>query len=121
MLFRSEAAYDTIFFISARISAASLVAFIVAEFADVAIFSKIREKLGKKALWLRTNLSNFLAMFLDTVLFMSLAFYDFQTPFGENFSFLIGLILPYWGLKCLASVIETPFAYWGVRWLKQDK
>jgi uncharacterized integral membrane protein (TIGR00697 family) len=117
----TESAYDQIFHISARISAASLVAFIVAEFSDVIIFSKIREKLGKNSLWLRTNLSNFSAMFLDTVLFMTLAFYNLSLPLTDNWNFLISLIVPYWLLKCFASVVETPIAYWGVAWLKKDE
>jgi queuosine precursor transporter len=114
----NEPAYDTIFGQSARIAAASLVAFALAEVLDVWVFSKIRERLGKKALWLRNNVSNFAAQLVDTVLFMSLAFYALDKPFGANVSFLVGLMLPYWLLKCAMSVIETPFVYLGVRWLR---
>lgn len=116
----TEAAYDKIFVSSLRISAASLIAFTIAELTDVFIFTKIRQRLGKKALWLRNNASNFAAQFFDTVLFISLAFYSFAQPFGSNVKFLIGLIIPYWLLKCSMSVIETPFVYAGVRWLKSD-
>lgn len=115
----SEAAYDDIFGKSARIAAASLIAFALAEFLDVFLFVKIREKLGKSKLWLRTNVSNFGAQLIDTVVFMSLAFYVFDQSFVANYSFLLGLIIPYWLLKCFMSVIETPFVYLGVRWLKK--
>lgn len=115
----SEKAYEAVFNVSARISAASLIAFTVAEFLDVFIFARLRQKFGKKALWLRTNASNIISQFFDTSLFMVLAFYALNKPFGDNFSFLIGLILPYWLLKCLMSVIETPLVYLGVRWLKE--
>lgn len=117
---QNENAYDTIFGLSARISAASLIAFAVAEFTDVIVFVKIRQKLGKKALWLRNNISNFIAQFFDTVIFMTLAFYAFNQPFMSNFNFLLGLIIPYWLLKCFMSVIETPLVYLGVKWLRQD-
>lgn len=117
----SEAAYDTIFGLSARIAAASLTAFALAEFLDVFVFAKIRQKLGSKRLWLRNNVSNFSAQLVDTVVFMTLAFYAFNRPFGDNVSFLFSLILPYWLLKCFMSVIETPFVYLGVKWLKEDK
>lgn len=117
----SETAYDQIFMKSARLSAASLIAFTFAEFLDVYVFSKIREKLGKKRLWLRTNGSNFVAQFVDTLIFMTLAFYALSLPFGDNFTFLLGLIIPYWLLKCFMSVIETPFVYLGVKWLKKGK
>lgn len=117
----SETAYDAIFNKSARIAAASLIAFTIAEFLDVLAFSKIRERLGKKRLWLRTNGSNFIAQFVDTLVFMTLAFYAFNRPFADNFSFLLGLIIPYWLLKCFMSVIETPLVYIGVKWLRKEK
>lgn len=117
----SEKAYDTIFGLSARIAAASLTAFALAEFLDVFVFAKIREKLGKKALWFRNNASNFASQFLDTFVFMFLAFYSFDKVFSDNFPFLISLIIPYWLLKCFMSIVETPLVYLGVKWLKKDK
>lgn len=117
----SELAYDTIFGVSARIAAASLTAFALAEFLDVYVFARIRKALGAKKLWLRNNVSNFTAQFVDTVVFMTLAFYAFNNSFSSNVSFLTSLVLPYWLLKCFMSVIETPFVYLGVSWLKRDK
>jgi len=117
----SEEAYDHIFGKSARIAFASLTAFAFAEFLDVFIFAKLRQKLGKSKLWLRNNASNFVAQFVDTVIFMSLAFYSFTDPFSQNVLFLWQIILPYWLLKCFMSIIETPFVYMGVKWLKDKK
>lgn len=114
-------AYSIVFGLSARIAAASLVAFAVAEFTDVIVFVKVRKALGKKALWLRNNVSNFSAQFLDTTIFMTLAFYALDQSFSSNFSFLLSLIIPYWLLKCFMSVIETPLVYLGVKWLKSEK
>ena len=116
-----ESAYDTIFSKTARISAASLTAFAIAEFLDIQIFSKLREKMGKSKLWLRNNISNFIAQFIDTFVFMILAFYSFDTGFGENAMFLFSLIIPYWLLKCFMSIIETPFVYLGIKWLKNSE
>ena len=115
-----ENAYDLIFTTSSRIAAASLTAFALAEFLDVFIFATIRQRLGKSKLWLRNNASNFLAQFIDTLVFMTLAFWAFDKGFLNNINFLWSLILPYWLLKCFMSVIETPFVYLGVKWL-QDK
>ncbi len=116
---KTEGAYDIIFGLSARIAAASLTAFTLAEFLDVFIFAKIRQRFGKKALWFRNNASNFVSQFVDTFVFMFLAFYAFDKPFDNNVGFLFSLILPYWLLKCFMSVIETPFVYLGVRWLRK--
>lgn len=118
---KSEGAYDQIFSLSIRISAASLTAFILAEFTDLLVFTKMRQKLGKKGLWLRNNVSNFVSEFLDTAVFMFLAFYAFDKPFAGNVVFLSSLILPYWLIKCFMSVIETPLVYLGIPWLKDAK
>lgn len=115
----TEKAYELIFGVSARIAAASLIAFTIGEFTDVFIFAKIRQRLGKKALWLRTNASNIISQFFDTGLFITLAFYSFNMPIMQNVNFLLSLIIPYWILKCFMSFIETPLAYLGVGWLKR--
>ena len=116
-----EESYDLIFSASARIAAASLTAFALAEFMDIFVFAKLREKFGKRALWFRTNASNFISQFLDTTVFITLAFYALGEPLSKNAIFLVGLILPYWLLKCFMSVIETPLVYLGVGWLKKEK
>lgn len=118
---KSEGAYDQIFAVSARIAASSLIAFAIAEFMDVLIFARIRKTLGKKKLWLRNNVSNIVSQFFDTTIFMFLAFYAFDKSIMSNSSYLFGLILPYWLLKCFMSVIETPFVYLGVKWLREKK
>jgi hypothetical protein len=115
----TEVAYDTIFKISIRFSIASLVAFALAEILDVLIFYRLRQNMGKKNLWLRTNLSNFISQFIDTTTFIVLAFYALDKPIGQNLSFIFGLVLPYWLLKCVMSIIETPFVYLGVSWLRK--
>ena len=117
----TEGAFDTVFKSSMRISAASLVAFAVAQLTDILVFVKIRQRLGKKALWLRNNASNFVAQLIDTTVFITLAFYSLSRPLGDNIGFLVGLIVPFWLLKCFMSVIETPFVYAGVKWLRKDK
>lgn len=117
----SENAYDKIFGLSARFSLASLIAFISSDFLDVYIFAKMRKALGKKGLWLRVNVSNFLSQFVDTVVFMTLAFWALDMSFLSNFTFILSLLIPYWIIKCIISVIETPLVYWGVNWLRSEK
>lgn len=116
---KTEGAYDTVFRLSTRIAAASLIAFAIAEFTDVFVFIYIRQRLGKKALWLRNNVSNFIAQFADTVIFMTLAFYALDKSFSSNLVFLTSLIIPYWLLKVVMSIIETPLVYLGVKWLRK--
>ena len=115
----SETAYDAVFGASARIALASLVAFGVSELLDVAVFAKLREHLHDRALWFRNNVSNFAAQLADSVVFVTLAFYSFSHSPASNAGFLLGLILPYWLLRCGLSVLETPFVYAGVAWLRR--
>lgn len=115
---KTESSYDTIFSASIRISAASLTAFAVSELMDVAIFARLRDKLKGRALWLRNNATNFVSQFMDSAVFLSLAFYAVHESFGSNVSFLWSLLLPYWLLRCGLSVIETPLVYLGAWWLR---
>ena len=112
-------AYKTIFSQSIRISLASLIAMAVSNFADIKIFWKLKQKLTKYGLWFRNNLSNHLAVLLDTVVFMTLAFYNPSHSFSNNFQFLLGIIIPYWLLKAFMSTLSTPFVYAGIKWLKK--
>lgn len=116
----SEAAYDSIFQQSIRMSIASIIAFACSQLLDIAVFSKLRERMQKHALWLRNNLSNFIGFFVDSLVFLTIAFYALDTGFTENVSFIVSLLIPYWLIRCGLSIIETPFVYAGVKWLKND-
>ncbi|MBU0576608.1 queuosine precursor transporter [Patescibacteria group bacterium] len=112
----SSDAYQLIFGKSMRIILASLTAFFVSERLDVFVFSKIKAKLADHHLWLRNNVSNLLGQLIDTILFMTLAFYQ-----PGNIGFLISLIIPYWLLKSFSSLAMTPLVYKGVAWLKEEE
>lgn len=112
----SNEAYTLIFQKSLRITLASLIAFFVSERLDVFVFSKIKARLKSRQLWLRNNLSNIFGMLIDTVIFMTLAFYQ-----PGNLGFLISLIVPYWLLKSFSSALMTPLVYRGVAWLKNKE
>ena len=112
-------AYNTIFGTSIRLAIASIFAFASAEMIDVLIYSKLREKMKQKGMWLRNNVSNFIGQFIDSSVFMIIAFYSFDISPISNYNFLIGIILPYWIVKCLMSVIGTPLAYAGVAYLRK--
>jgi queuosine precursor transporter len=116
--YKNDEIYRNVFGNSLRIIIASLTAFAVSEFTDVYIFNAMRKKWGQKLLWLRTNLSNFLGQLIDTTVFIFIAFY-LVTPAYDLHKMLV-IIIPYWLLKMFFSVIETPFCYLGVKWLKKE-
>lgn len=117
----NEPAYDSVFHNSIRMSVASLIAFASSAFLDIAVFAKLRARMHKRALWFRNNASNFISQFVDSLVFLTIAFYAFGHTLGSNASFITSLLIPYWLLKCLMSALATPLVYAGVKYLKSDK
>src|SRR5205814_9747281 len=114
-------AYVTIFHYAIRFSLASLAAYAISELLDLPIFAIIRDKMNGQSLWLRNNVTNFIAQFMDSFIFIFLAFYMTGLSFHANFTFLFSLIIPYWLIRCSLSIIETPLVYLGVWWLRGSK
>lgn len=115
----SNDAYNSIFGTSIRFALASIAAFLAAEIIDVFIYSKMRERMKRKGMWLRNNVSNLVGQFIDSTVFVVIAFYAFDMSIGGNIAFLTGIVIPYWAVRCLMSIVGTPLAYAGVRFLKK--
>jgi len=111
--------YTTIFSTTIRIFIASITAFLIAQFHDVWAFNFWRKKTKGRYLWLRNNLSTIVSQFLDTTIFMFIAFYNISPKF--NVEYIFTLIIPYWLVKVLFAILDTPFCYLGVRWLSGSK
>ncbi len=102
--------YDQIFGTSLRIAIASLVAFAIAEYQDVYSFFLFKERWGKRLFWLRSLLSNMWSQFIDTVIFMVIAFagvYETST--------LINIIVSWWLFKVAMGFLYTPLSYIGMK------
>ena len=106
--------YNQIFGLSARISIASLVAFVIAEYQDVIAFFFFRKHTGEKKFWFRSNLSNAWSQFLDTVIFMFISFLGIYP-----ISTIIAIIIPWWLFKILMGFLYTPLSYLGIYLLKE--
>jgi len=106
-------AYNTVFGISLRIAIASIVAFVVAEYQDVISFFYFKSNVGSKYFWIRSNLSNLWSQLLDTVLFMTIAFYGvYSNPT------LLRIIITWWLFKVAMGLLYTPLSYLGLRLLR---
>ena len=112
----SNEAFLEVFNPSLRIIGASILAFLIAQIHDIAAFEYWKKLTGGRFLWLRNNASTIVSQFLDSTIFMFLAFY-LATP-QYNVEFIFALIIPYWLLKVVIAIADTPFVYLGVRWLK---
>ncbi len=116
----TESAYDTIFHNSIRMSVASIIAFASSAFLDIAIFARLKKRMHRRALWFRNNASNIISQFIDSAVFLTAAFYALEIGLGANVSFIFGLLLPYWLLRCAMSLLTTPLVYAGVRLLRSE-
>ena len=111
----AHSSYDVIFGVTARISIASLLAFVIAEYQDVIAFFFFRKKFGSEHFWIRSNLSNIWSQFLDTVIFTLVAFVGIYPM-----STLVGIIIPWWLYKVAMGLLYTPLSYIGI-YLLRDK
>jgi len=109
-------AYRTVFGNSLRMVLASITAFTFAQLHDIWAFHFWKKQTRGKMLWFRNNISTVVSQFIDTTIFMFIAFYMMTPKF--DVSFIFALIIPYWLFKVLFAFLDTPLVYLGVRWLK---
>jgi uncharacterized integral membrane protein (TIGR00697 family) len=112
----NQEAYASVFGSSLRMTAASIIAFIFSQFHDVWAFEFWRQKTSGRFLWLRNNASTIVSQFIDTTVFMFAAFYRVSPKFTVGF--IVSLIIPYWLCKVVLALLDTPFCYLLVRWLR---
>src|SRR3989344_1987459 len=86
-----------------RIMLASWIAFLISENFDAYVFSWFKNITKGKHLWARNVFSSIPSMALDTVIFVTIAFYGLQP--------ILPLITGVLVLKWLVGVIDIPFMY----------
>ena len=112
----NQEAYASVFGASLRMIIASMVAFALSQFHDVWSFHLLKKWTNNRFLWLRNNVSTMVSQFIDTTVFMFIAFYAINPKFTVGFIF--SLILPYWLFKVGFALVDTPLVYGLVAWLK---
>jgi uncharacterized integral membrane protein (TIGR00697 family) len=100
----------------------SLAAYIVSQNWDVIAFHGIGERTGGRHLWMRNLGSTATSQLIDTVIFVLLAFYGVPIVLGIgdtlSVNVLIGLIVGQYIIKFLIAVVDTPFVYAVVGYLR---
>ncbi len=112
----AQDSYGMIFGISLRMSLASLLAFVIAEYQDVLAFFFFKKKLHDRVFWLQSNLSNLWSQLLDTLIFMFVAFWGIYPV-----KVILLMSLPWWLYKVGAGLLYTPLSYLGIRMLRYEK
>lgn len=120
-----QEAFNSIVGLSIRITVAGCVSFIISQYWDVTVFHWIKNKKESEfsdkerklpALWWRNTLSTMTSQFIDSTIFVSIAFLGLY----EN-KMVINMIIAQWMIKCIIALIDTPFAYWGRSVLIDDE
>lgn len=96
-----------------RMTLASLGAFSVSQFLDVFLFHKLKERCNGKKKWLRNNLSTMTSQLVDTMIFITIAFYGVVDNLPE-------MILGQYVIKLLLALGDTPFFYFFTRKTNQN-
>ena len=111
----AAAGMESIFTSAPSIIIASLVAYLLSQFHDIWAFQWIREKTGRRLLWLRNNGSTWVSQAIDSVVFSSLAFLIFPVIFGSenslSFTVVVEIVISTYFLKVFVAAIDTPFIY----------
>lgn len=86
-----------------RIVIASLIAYLVSQNWDVTLFHWIKELTDGRHLWLRNLSSTITSHGIDSVIFITIAFFGIQP--------LVPLIIGQFVIKLLIALMDTPFLY----------
>ena len=100
--FEGQESYRQVLGRTPRIVAASLTAFLLASLLDAEVYAWIKKKMDGHR-WLRVLGSNFAGTSLDSVLFITLAFYG-HFP-------LLPLIIGNFAVKMIVTVLSLPLIY----------
>lgn len=103
---------NAIFTLLPRITLASLAAYLVSQYHDVWAYHFWKKKVpGRRAIWIRNNLSTLVSQLIDSVVFTLAAFLG-QVPAGV----LLEIVVTTYVLKALVAVADTPLVYLASRW-----
>ena len=105
--------YNNVFQNAWRIIAASMIAYLFAQFIDVRIFHFWKRLTNGKHLWLRNNGSTIASQLVDTTLVVMILFVGVWEP--RN---IVSAIIDGWLFKMLMAAIDTPIIYGIIHLLK---
>jgi uncharacterized integral membrane protein (TIGR00697 family) len=111
----SDAEFTHVFGLTGAAVAASMTAYLLAQFIDIKVFHFWKRLTKGRHLWLRNNFSTIVSQFIDTLVVLSLltalgaiSWSDFGTFFIGGFSF-----------KLVVAALDTPLFYLFTYWIKK--
>ncbi len=105
--------FSKVLALTPRIAVAGFIAYLISQHHDVWAFHLLKKKTKGKFLWLRNNLSTIVSQLIDSVIFITIAFYGVFP--------IMPLIIGQWAVKVIIAVIDTPFIYATIWMMKNFK
>lgn len=111
-----QEAYVQILGFAPRLLVASFIAYLVGEFSNSIILSKLKVATKGRWLWTRTISSTIIGQGLDSLVFISIAFWGVIEAYN-----LASAIVAQWGFKVAYEILATPITYLVVGFLKREE
>lgn len=107
--------FSKVFALSPLAVLASMIAYLCAQYVDIAIYHFWKRLTNGKQLWLRNNFSTFLSQFIDTFTVVGLLCVFRVLPWELFF----GLVVSGFLFKVFIAFLDTPFLYFFVYLLRK--
>ncbi|MDY7232307.1 queuosine precursor transporter [Hyalangium rubrum] len=101
-----EGSFNNVFGGSQRILMASMVAYLIGQFSDIALFHLLKRLTHNRQLWLRATGSTVVSQLVDTVVFQLIAWWGVVPLEG-----ILGIVTTSYAVKLLVAVGLTPLIY----------
>ncbi len=99
----NQKSFETILGQTARIIIASLLAYLVSQYHDVWAFHFWKKITKGRHLWLRNCASTIVSQLIDSIIFITIAFYGIMPIFP--------IIMGQWIVKVTIALLDTPLVY----------
>ncbi|HSH78663.1 MAG TPA: queuosine precursor transporter [Herpetosiphonaceae bacterium] len=110
----AQVAYERILGFTPRLLLASFCAYLLGELANATILAKMKVLTEGRMLWARTIASTFVGQGLDSLVFVTIAFWGIIPPAG-----FVASIVTQWLFKVAYEALATPITYEVVNFLKR--
>jgi uncharacterized integral membrane protein (TIGR00697 family) len=110
-IWREQGAFSVVLGSTSRIIIASFIAYLASQYHDVWAFHIWRKWTEERHLWLRNTASTVVSQFIDTLIFITIAFYGTMPVFP--------LIKGQYLIKVLIALLDTPFVYLAVMLIRK--
>lgn len=102
--YENQEAFEAVFSTTSRLLAGGFIGYLVSQFLDVQLYHALGRLTKGKHMWLRNNGSTVVSQFVDTTLFITIAFVGVVES-------LWSLILGQYLIKIIIALLDTPILY----------